>query len=64
MYLLSAGAYLVKAIIQTTAAKRYLGAEDASTTDRVSGVGTLNKIYWGKQQIIMFSNDYGAFTAS
>jgi hypothetical protein len=54
----------MKAIIQTAAAERNQGGGDASATYRVSGVGTLNKIYLGKQQIIMFSNDYGVFTAT
>jgi hypothetical protein len=32
-------------IIQTAAAERNQGGEEASATDRVSGVGTLDKIY-------------------
>jgi hypothetical protein len=63
-YLLSAVAHLMKIIIQLAAAERTQGDEDASATDRVSAVGILNKIYWGKQQLIMFSNDYGVFTAT
>jgi hypothetical protein len=43
-YLLSAVAHLMKTIIQTAAAERNQGAEVSSSTDRVSGVGTLNKI--------------------
>jgi hypothetical protein len=61
MYLLSAVAYLKKAIIQP-AAERHQGGGDASATDHVSGVGTLNEIYCGKKQIGMFSNIYGVFT--
>jgi len=44
-YLLSAVAHLMKTIIQTAAAERNQGAEDSSSTDRVSGVETLYKIY-------------------
>jgi len=54
----------MKIIIQLAAAKRTQGGAEASATDRVPGVGTLNKIYWGKQQLIIFSNDYGVFTAT
>ena len=54
----------MKIIIQPAAAERNQGGENASASDRVSEVGTLNKIYRGKKQIIMFSNDYGAFTAT
>src|SRR5919112_3313478 len=41
-YLLSAVAYLMKAIIQTAAAEGNQGGGDSSPTDLVSGVGTLN----------------------
>jgi hypothetical protein len=54
----------MKIIIQPAAAERNQGGENASATDRVSAVGTLNKIYRGKKQIVMFSNDYGVFTAT
>jgi hypothetical protein len=52
----------MKIIIQTGAAERNESGEDASAIDRVSEVGTLNKIYGWKKQIIMFSNNYGVFT--
>jgi hypothetical protein len=45
MYLLSAVAYLMKAIIQTAVVERNQRVGDASVTDRVSGVVTLNEIY-------------------
>jgi len=54
----------METIIYTATAERNQGAEDASASDRVSGVGTLNKIYRWDKQIFKFSNDYGAFTAS
>ena len=54
----------MKNIIQPAVAEKTQGGADASATDRVSGVGTLNKIHRGKQQIIMFSNDYGVFTVT
>src|SRR5215210_8886472 len=44
-YLLSAVANLVETIIQTAAAEGNQGGGDASATDLVSGVGTLNRIY-------------------
>ena len=48
----------------SAAAERNQGGENASATDCGYAVGTLNKIYRGKKQIIMFSNDYGVFTAT
>ena len=44
-YLLSAVAHLMKIIIQLAAAEKTQGGADASATDRVSGVGILNKIH-------------------
>ena len=54
----------MKIIIQLAVAERNQGGENASATDRVSVVGTLNKIYRGKRQIVMFSIDYVVFTAT
>jgi hypothetical protein len=44
-YLLSAVACRMKIIIQMAAAERNQSGEDSSPTNRVPGVGTLNKIY-------------------
>jgi hypothetical protein len=52
----------MKAITQSAAAARNQGGGDASATDRVSGVRTLNEISYGKKRIGIFSNIYGVFT--